>query len=147
MQKCKVIIPKVIISTIICAALLGIFLVDGAQADGAPLEVNVKPPAVVNFAQPFNLSISVKNKTNTPVTINKVAVGLGYTQQLLKFRGPYELPISPQNVPAFGTISFSVPFRITDGSGQIVALTVILSSGTYDQGGILGAGLGGAKVN
>ena len=147
MQKCKVLIPKVIISTIVCAALLGIILVDGAKADGPPLEVSVKPPVAVNFAQPFNISVSVRNKTSNPVTINKVAVGLGYTQQLLKFRGPYEVTISPQNVPARGTISFSVPFRIIDGNGQVVALTVILSSGSYDQEGLLGAGLGGVKVN
>ena len=147
MPKFKVIIPRVIITTIVCAALLGNILVEGAKADGAPLEVRVKPPVAVNFAQPFNITISVSNKTNSLVTINKVAVGLGYTQQLLKFRGPYEVTFSPQNVPAYGTISFSVPFKILDGTGQVVALTVILSSGTYDQEGILGAGLAGLKVN
>ena len=147
MQKCRVPIPKVIISTIVCAALLGIILVGGAKADGAPLEVSIKPPVSVNLAQPFNIAVSVRNKTGSAVTINKVAVALGFTLTLLKFRGPYEVTISPQNVPANGTASFSVPFKITDGTGQIVALTVILSSGTYDQGGILGAGLAGVKVN
>ena len=38
MQKCQVLIPKVIISTIVCAALLGIILVGGAKADGPPLQ-------------------------------------------------------------------------------------------------------------
>ena len=147
MPKIKVIIPKVIISTIVCAGLLGIILVDGTKAGGTPLEVSVKPPVTVNFAQPFNITVIVTNKTNSPVIINKVAVGLGYTHQLLKFRGPYEVTISPQNVPARGTINFSVPFKIIDGSGQVLALTVILSSGTYDQDGILGAGLAGLKVN
>lgn len=146
MQKRKVFISMAIILTFAGAVLTGIILVDAAKAGNKPpLKVTLGLPSAINTGQVFNISITAINKTGTPVNINKIAVGYGL--QMLRIRGPYEVTFTPQDVGAYGTITFNVPFRITDGSGTVVGLTVILANGAYTEDGLLGSAAGGVKVN
>ena len=146
MQKCKLFISKAIILTFVGVVLSGIILVDAAKSGtGPPLKVSLGLPSSVNFAEQFNISITVENKTSTSVTIDKVAVG--YALQMLRFKGPYEVNFTPVFVPGYGTKTFTVPFRMTDGSGTVVGLTVILANGAYTENGVMGNAVGGVKVN
>ena len=148
MQKRKVFISRAIILTFVGVVLSGIILVDAAKAGKSPpLKVSLGLPISVNYGEVFNISITVTNMTGTAVTINKVAVG--YALEMLRFRGPYEVTFDPPsvNVPANETKTFSVPFRLTYGSGTVVGLSVILANGAYTQDGVLGNAFGGVKVN
>jgi hypothetical protein len=146
MQNRQVVISRAIILTFISVVLSGIMLVGPAKAGNSPpLKVKLGLPSAVNFAEVFNISINVTNQTNTTVNINKVAVG--YALQLLRFKGPYEVNFTPQSVPAYGTLTFTVPFRIFDGAGTVVGLSVILANSAYTEDGVLGCAFGGVKVN
>ena len=146
MQKCKVFISRIIILTFVGVVLSGIILVAAAKAGPQPpLNVSLTLPSSVNFAESFTISITVENKTNTSVTINKVAVGYGL--QMLRFKGPYEVASTTQTVAAYQTKTFTVSFRLLDGSGTVVGLAVILANGAYTQDGIMGSAFGGVKVN
>lgn len=153
MQKRKVFMSKAIILTFASLVLWGIILVDAAKAGSPPLTVNLGLPSSVNFAQVFNISITVTNTTATPITINKAAVGYGL--EILRFRGPYEVAFNSVNVPAFQSKSFTVPFKITSGSGTVVGMVVILAHDEYTGAnllnnvwyGVVGSAAGGVKVN
>jgi hypothetical protein len=146
MQKRNVFISGIIILTFVSVLLSGIILVAAANAGPQPpLTVKLELPSSVNFAESFNISITVENKTSTSVTINKVAVG--YALQMLRFKGPYEVNFNPVSVAGYQIKTFVVPFRILDGSGSVVGLTVILANNAYTQDGIMGSALGGVKVN
>jgi hypothetical protein len=154
MQKRKVFISRAIILTFVGVVLLGIILVDAAKAGKSPpLNVSLGLPSPVNFGQTFNISITVTNQTNLPININKVAVG--YALEMLRFRGPYEVSFTPVAVPAFGTTTFTVPFRLLYGSNSVVGMVVILARDEYTDPkrvnnewyGAVGSAFGGVKVN
>jgi hypothetical protein len=146
MQRRKSLISNVFILTFVGMVLSGIILVDTAKAGPPPLKVTLALPSSANLGQVFNISITVTNKTNTAVNINKVAVG--YALQVLRVRGPYEIVgFNPQIVPGNGTKTFTVPFAITDGSGTVVGLSVILANGDYTEDGLMGSAFGGVKIN
>jgi hypothetical protein len=65
----------------------------------------------------------------------------------MRFRGPFEVNFTPQTVPGYGTKTFSVPFRIIDGAGSVVGLSVILAKDAYTEDGVVGFTFGGVKVN
>lgn len=146
MRKHKIVISMAIILTFVGVVLSGIILVDAAKAgDKPPCKVTLALPSSVDIGTSFPISVTAWNKTDGPVYINKVAVGYGL--QMLKFRGPYEVNINQQLVPAYGTTTFTVPFRILDGSGTVVGLTVILAFNAYTEDGLRGSACGGVKVN
>jgi hypothetical protein len=150
MQRRKVFISMAIMLSLVGVVLSGIILVntiDAAAQEGPkpPLKVKLGLPSSVNFGEVFNISITVTNKSSNPVNINKIAVG--YALPNLKYRGPYEVNFNPQNVPALETKSFTVPFKLADGAGTVVGLTVILANGAYTEDGVMGFTFGGVKVN
>ena len=153
MKKRNILISMAIILTFVGVILSGIIQVDAAKAGKTPpLTVNLGLPSSVNYAEAFNISVTVTNKTSTAVNINKVAVG--YALQMLRFKGPYEININPVNVPGYGTKTFVVPFKILEGSGTVVGLAVILANNAYTEApdvvnpdGIMGNAYGGVKVN
>jgi hypothetical protein len=153
MKKRNIFISMVITLTFVGVILSGIILVDAAKAGKAPpLTVSLALPSSVNFSEVFNISVTVTNKNSTAVNINKFAVG--YALQMFRFKGPYEVTVNPVTVPAFGTKSFVIPFRIYEGSGTVVGLAVILANNSYTEAldvvnpnGIMGNAYGGIKVN
>lgn len=153
MKKRNVFISMAITLIFAGVILSGIILVDAAKAGKAPpLTVSLGLPISVNFAEVFNISVTVTNKNSTAVNINKFAVG--YALQMFRFKGPYEVTLNPINVPGYGTKSFVVPFRIYEGSGSVVGLAVILANNAYTEApdvvnpnGIMGNAFGGVKVN
>jgi hypothetical protein len=148
MQKRKVVFSWAILLSFLGVVLSGMVLVDGVKASDEtkpPCWAKLGLPSSVNFGEVFNISITVENRTNKNLTINKVAVG--YALPNLKFRGPYELNLNPQDVPALGTKTFTVPFKLSDGSGTVVGLSVILANGAYTEDGVMGVAVGGVKVN
>jgi hypothetical protein len=154
MQLCKGLISKGFTLAFAGLLLSGIMLVNAAQAGpSSPLKVTLGLPSSVNFAQTFNISIAVMNYTGTPVTINKVAVGYGL--EMLRFRGPYEIAINPVTVQAFQSTNFTVPFKLSSGSGTVVGMVVILAHDEYTGAnlsnnvwyGVLGSAACGVRVN
>jgi hypothetical protein len=153
MKKRNIFISMAIYLTCVGVILSGIMLVDAAKAGKAPpLKVTLGLPSAVNYAEIFNISVTVTNTTSTAVNINKFAVG--YALQMLRFKGPYEVTVNPVNVPGYGTKSFDIPFRIYEGSGTVVGLAVILAKNSYTEAldvvnpdGIMGNAFGGVKVN
>lgn len=118
-----------------------------ARAKKLPLKVSLGLPGSVSAAQVFNITIKVINQTNVPVHVNKIAVG--YALQMARIKGPYEVSFNPVDVPAYGTVNITVPFRIFpfNESGTVVGLGVILANNAYTEDGTMGTAFGGIRVD
>jgi hypothetical protein len=123
-------------------AITLIILSSFAEADTTKVSLGL--PSSVGVGVPFNIAISVTNQTNTTISFNKVAVA--YALQDLKIKGPFEVDTSLHSVAAFSTATINVTFRILNGSGVIVPLTVVLANNNYSQNSIIGAAMGGVMV-
>jgi len=131
------------ISTIFIVTAITLILVSSfAEAD--PIKVSLGLPSSVGIGMPFTISIGVTNLTNATISFNRVAVA--YALQDLKIRGPFEIDTATHSVAANTTATINVTFRILNGSGVIVPLTVVLANNNYTQNGILGAAMGGVMV-
>ena len=154
-QRRNIFISKVIILILVGLVLSGSILVDAATAGNRePLKVELTLPSSVNLGQQFDIVVKVTNNDTLPVNINKVAVGYGL--EIMRFRGPYEIGVTPGNVASKGSITFNVPFRLTAGAGTVVGLVVILAQDDYSGPhivnntmwrGVVGSAAGGVKVN
>jgi hypothetical protein len=140
-------IQRIIILSFASLSLLGIILANEAEAKKPPLKVSLGLPSNVSAGQVFDITIKVTNQTASSVHVNKVAVG--YALQALKIKGPYEVVFTPVDVPAYGTLNFTVPFRILEynESGTVVGLAVFLANNAYTEDDLMGSAVGGVRVD
>ncbi len=144
MQRRMRVIARFIMVTMAGVLLLG--TVAEVAAGKPPLKVTLGLPSQVNAGDLFNITINVQNKSDAPAYINKVAVGYSLTSLIV--RGPYEVTqFTPLTVPVNGSASFSVPFKIPVAGGTVVGLAVFLANSAYTEDGLMGAAIGGVRVN
>jgi len=131
-------------SVVAALLLMGAILL-GANAALAGLNVSFVVPGSVNPGVTFAMTINVYNNSDSAITFNRVAVG--YALGDMKIKGPYEVNTATHTVPAQGSISFPINFRIFYGVGTIVPVAVFLAQDSYQNDNLRGGGIVGIKVD
>ncbi|MBU4448709.1 MAG: hypothetical protein KKD99_08990, partial [Proteobacteria bacterium] len=116
---------------------------NAALADS--LDVSFVVPSPVYAGVTFPITVNVTNDSDTAITFNRVAAG--YALADMKIKGPYEVDTSTHNVPARGSTSFTINFRIFYGTGTIVPVAVFFAQNSYQGDNMKGGGIFGVKVN
>ena len=132
-----------IIMVMITLATLGLLVPIGPANAAVTVDITVPPLVTPNVNFTVNVTVSNDSTTDT-VAFNKVAAL--YLLEQLQYKGPYEVYTTAQTIPPGGNVSFSFPFRISYGRGNIVPLGVVLFNNKYDFNNAVGLNFVGVSV-